>query len=406
MEENIPIVKRESSGLPQNNPLVQMLKEIRPVWRTRPLIERVRRLLPVDPSSACQRLFNASIHDLREKIKVAGLDIAKQAAELYGLPPIGRVEDIDEYRTARIIDLCYRMGLISRSEWRKVKRVYDIRRDLEHEDDDYEAGLEDCIYIFTTCIGILSRDPVQLLKVTDVKDIVEKPNAIIPTNDLLQGYQSAYKIRQKEILLYLVSVALDDTKPDIVRQNCFEFLKLLEPITHNEVKIEMAEHIQERMGRQGMLDLIHARISYACGALPYLKLARIKDFFERYYKKLEKVGYRWDKYKEHGPLLEEFQDIGGFEYCPEKIRPLILKWMIFAYIGERGGYGYYGSRRPVFYSNTASPIIEEIIKNSDSITSEDIRKFSGDKDIKLAMSDKHVGRRFEELDISENVEIK
>ena len=47
------------------------LESIRPVWQSRALIERVRKILPVDPSSACQRLFNAAIHDLREKVVVA-----------------------------------------------------------------------------------------------------------------------------------------------------------------------------------------------------------------------------------------------------------------------------------------------------------------------------------------------
>jgi hypothetical protein len=40
------------------------------------------------------------------------------------------------------------MGLLPRPEWRRVTRCYEIRRDLEHEDDEYEATVEDCIYIF------------------------------------------------------------------------------------------------------------------------------------------------------------------------------------------------------------------------------------------------------------------
>jgi len=44
-----------------------MLNSIRPIWKGRKLIQRVEKLLPVDPSSACQRLFNTSIHDLKEK---------------------------------------------------------------------------------------------------------------------------------------------------------------------------------------------------------------------------------------------------------------------------------------------------------------------------------------------------
>ncbi|MDE1516057.1 hypothetical protein PUN32_13765 [Vibrio sp. dsl-7] len=111
-----------------------LLEEIRPEWQAKNLIQRVNKILPVDPSSACQRMFNAAMHDLREKICIAGLDIAKEAAEQYKLPPVSKHEDIENYSVSRIIDLAYRMGLLSRPEYRRILRAYDIRKDLEHED--------------------------------------------------------------------------------------------------------------------------------------------------------------------------------------------------------------------------------------------------------------------------------
>jgi hypothetical protein len=65
-----------------------MLDAIRPVWKGKGLIKRVERLLPVDPGSACQRLFNAAVYDLREKIVTIGIDIAKEVARNYRLPVI------------------------------------------------------------------------------------------------------------------------------------------------------------------------------------------------------------------------------------------------------------------------------------------------------------------------------
>ncbi len=50
---------------------------IRESWKSRNLIERTKKLLLIDPSSACQKIFNASISDIREKIVIAGIDIAK-----------------------------------------------------------------------------------------------------------------------------------------------------------------------------------------------------------------------------------------------------------------------------------------------------------------------------------------
>jgi hypothetical protein len=113
------------------------MQTIRPEWRERRLIQRVRNLLPTDPSSACQRILNAAVHDLRHKIVVAGLDIAQETATRFRLPSVHKPEDIlDTYSVSHAIDLAYRMGLLSRPEWRRVTRCYEIRRDLEHEDDE------------------------------------------------------------------------------------------------------------------------------------------------------------------------------------------------------------------------------------------------------------------------------
>lgn len=155
----------QDSGVPQ------LMTRIRPQWQSKGLIERVRRLMMVDPSSACQRLLNATIADLREKINIAGLDIARDAAKANKLPSVERPEDIENYSTANIIGLSYRMGLLTRPEWRRLSRSYEIRRDLEHEDSEYEAGVEDCVYVFKTCIeAVLSRDPVTLIRVSEVKE--------------------------------------------------------------------------------------------------------------------------------------------------------------------------------------------------------------------------------------------
>ena len=146
--DNYAIIPAANQEIIEKSGVEDLLAQIRPQWQAKDLIQRVVRLLPIDPSSACQRLFNASIHDLREKIVIAGIDIAAEAARQNKLPPVTKPEDIEEYSIARTIDLAYRMGLLKHAEWRRMLRVYDIRRDLEHEDDEYEAGIEDCVYIF------------------------------------------------------------------------------------------------------------------------------------------------------------------------------------------------------------------------------------------------------------------
>ncbi len=170
--------------------MTSLLEQIRPEWRARDLIGRVRALLPVDASSACQRLLNAAIHDLRQKILVAGLDLAQEAAANNHLPPIKSNEDVlESYSTFYVLELAYRMGLLDRPEFKRLQRSYEIRRDLEHEDNEYVAQLEDIVYIFRSAIQIvLARDPIQLPRVDDVKELIEAPTHVALSPDFVIEY--------------------------------------------------------------------------------------------------------------------------------------------------------------------------------------------------------------------------
>ena len=396
MSDNFQIVPRKEYELTKQNIATVLLEQIRPVWQSRTLIDRVKLLLPIDPSSACQRLLNAAIHDLREKVLTAGIDIAEQIAKEHKLPPIDTPEAIEEYPTARLLDLCYKMGILSREEWRKLQRAYDIRRDLEHEDDTYQAGLEDCFYIFKTCVEIvLSRDPIKLLKVTDVKDVVEEPVPFVPSSELLEDYQHAPQVRQKDIGRFLISSALDSAKPDLVRQNCIELMRCLELITPPQVKIELASDLGQRIGRN-KLDVVHAKVAYACGALPYLRQVQLRDFFGFLFQQMEKIGYQWQGHTKHANVLEILEDVGGLATCPTALQPNFIKWLILVFIGEPS-YGRYSNLRPVFYSNTASPIIKRLFENSPKQVFDLFRQLANDKDIIAAMANKFVARRFELL---------
>lgn len=374
-----------------------LLSQVRPVWQARNLIARVRKLIEVDPSSACQRLFNAAIHDLREKIIVAGVDIAGEAARQHKLPPVARQEDIENYSVSNIVDLAYRMGLLTRPEWRRVSRCYEIRRDLEHEDDEYEAGIEDCIYIFKTCIDVvLSKDPVHLLRVEDVKDLIEQPGPVVPSEALLEDYERAPQPRQEQIQKLLISIALDSDKSEILQQNAYNFISKLEPLTKTPVKLALASHVQERVGRKG-LDRRLVRVAQAAGVLPYLRQAEVVTFFRKEYEEFEKVGVGWLGYSEHGGLLRSFIELGAFTSCPPALRRNFLKWMMLTYIGEPGGRTSWGNVRNVFYSNSAAPIIKKVIREQQGIVGETFRGLVADPEINEACQNNHIQRRLDEL---------
>ncbi len=394
MQDIIPAANVE---LVNSSGVHSLMMHIRPQWQAKALIQRVNRLLEVDPSSACQRLFNAAMHDLREKIVIAGTDIAKEAADQFKLPPIRKDEDIEDYPTAKIIDLAYRMGLLTRPEWRRVCRSYEIRRDLEHEDDEYEAGLEDCVYIFSTCINvILSADPVNLLKITDVKQLVVQASQIQPGEELLSDFERAPQPRQLEIIKFLVSNALDKAQSDIIQQNAYTLLGSLRKRAANQVLVNTATDFQTRIGRNG-LDERHARVATACGVMPYLRKSARKELFDVFLTQLNQVGTNWAGYEKHGDILRQFKEFGGFASCPNPPLRDIVEWMVLTFIGTSGGQTRYGNVRHVYYSNTAAPLIEEYFADESQTIKDVVLSLREDEKIKRYIVDQHIARRYESL---------
>jgi hypothetical protein len=393
---NQGIVRAPKIALTRPTTPEELLEQVRPEWQSRSLIQRVRSILPHDPSSACQRLFNAAVHDLRNKIVIAGIDIAKEAAKTFKLPPIEKPEDVEEYSTARLIDLSYRMGLLSEPDWRRLVIAYEIRRNLEHEDDSYEAEPQDCFFVFTAAINaVLAQDPIQPVRVSEIKELIEGTTPTVPSTELLSEYEHAPQPRQIEICSYLASTALSK-QPDLVRQRAIEMLRYFEPITKNAVKIEISKLIQEKVGRSG-IELVHAKVANAIGALPYLKRAQLQDFFLGLVQQMESAGYHWTHHAGHGKLLADLESLGGLTFCPESVIRRMVKWLVLAYIGEPGGYGM-GINRPVFYSDTAAPMIARIFKSASPTARKMVRDVAANsKTVRRSLLTKHIERRLDDL---------
>lgn len=393
----VVVVNHPNAELVEESGLPQLMAKIRPQWQSKGLIERVRRLMAVDPSSACQRLLNAAIADLREKISIAGIDIAREAARANRLPSVERSEDIENYSTHSIIELAYRMGLLSRPEWRRLSRSYEIRRDLEHEDSEYEAGIEDCVYIFNTCIeAVLSRDPVTLLRVAEVKEVIEAAGPATADAGLLDDFEHAPDSRQIEISRFLYSVATDEEQPDLVRQNAFSMAGVLAEVTRTPVTVELAKHVQEKLGRSVLTEL-QVRVANAFGVLPYLRKAQRRSFFAAQYQQMEMIGYHWQGNSSHGVLLRKIQEFGGLRGIPDAELRMILKWMVLLYVGEPGGRGM-GMNRKVFYSNSGAPLVAAIIGDAPDVAGPILAELSSDSDVQQACErSPHVERRYQDL---------
>ena len=394
MSDNYEIEKTSGNEITKSS-IQGFLGLVRPVWKGKGLIKRVKRLLPVDPSSACQRLLNAAIFDLREKVVIIGIDIAKEVAKNYRLPPIEKEEDIlENYSTFNLIDLSYRIGILRRPEWRRIQRCYEIRKDLEHEDNEYEAVLEDCFYIFKSSIEIvLAQDPIETLKVTDVKQIVTEPQRITVTEELLQDYEHAPELRQREIQDFLISNATDSNQPELVNENAFELLRHFRPLTKTSVTIESAKKIEHKLGRNPV-DVKTACLSHAVGATPYFKSTKIADFYALLEKEFKSSTSSWGAQSE---ITKIFHDIGHFIYCPPTKVDTFLKYLVLWYIGTPGGYGDWGRNRAVFYSNGAAPVIAKILQYRDINIYDKIEKLREDNDVSYHLDNRHISNRFESL---------
>lgn len=386
-----------SNAVVESANVVGLLEQIRGEWRARQLIKRVSMLLPVDPSSACQRLLNASFHDLREKIYIAGLDIATEAAKQHKLPTVARAEDVEHYSNMNTLNLAYHMGLLARPAWRRLLRAYDIRRDLEHEDDEYQATEADCLYVFKTCIeDVLAKDPIQVIRVDDVKEVLEQSETSTLTKVALEEFEHAPRPRQEEIWQYLTGVALDPKKPDIIRQNCYRALGSMRELVQTEVLIDVAKSFVKRIGREEPKQ-VEFQVAYVAGVLPYLKKLQVATFFESYAEKFKSISPHWSSYDSHGALLRGLEEIGGLKHCPSDIINGFLEWLVLCYIGEPGGYGR-GVNRPVFYSDVGAPICLRLLRSTpriDVTSIEELRKSS--RSVKAACADKHVARRLEAI---------
>ena len=380
-----------SSGVPA------ILDQIRPQWKSKRLIERVHKLLQTDPSSACQRLLNAAIQDLREKIVIAGLDIAKEAASANRMPPVVKPEDIENYSPQNIIDLSHHIGLLTRPEWRRVKRCYEIRRDLEHEDDEYEASVGDCVYIFQTTIDvILSKDPITIITVTDLADLVASPAAVALGSQYIEDYRHAPKVRQIDIVKMLIGKYQNPGSPEITKSNALNAIRVLRDYTLDQAKLDLSTHYTEIVARNG-LD-IFGYVGYSsAGLTPYFRKAIREDFFRPIILQLHTIGYHWRMYEQHGQLLTTLQELGGLDEIPDTLLDDVIIWPFKCYLGEPGGYGY-GSNRKVFFSDFGAPKAKKLLQVSSNTVGTRMaatRRIAEEIDRVIANQD--IQRRYDDL---------
>src|SRR5262249_33073455 len=156
-------------------------------------------------------------------------------------------------------------------------------------------------------------------------DMIESPRRVTPSSETVEEFAGAPETRQVEICKFLVSVSRDGDRPDIVRQNAIDALRAIRPVVKRAVQAELGQHVQEILkGRP--IDLADAKIAAAAGVTPYLRQARLREFFQNFHQQMTQVGHSWHGYGAHGKLLDDFEDVGGLEFCPPEPRRQIVLW--------------------------------------------------------------------------------
>jgi hypothetical protein len=135
-----------------------------------------------------------------------------------------------------------------------------------------------------------------------------------------------------------------------------EVLRHYNTLTMPQVKIEMAEMLQQRISKKP-LELVTVKVTYAAGILPYLKQKQVAEFFAGFIARFESVGHYWTRHDKHGKLFDDFEDVGALRHCPDTYLPQFLLWMTLCYLGEPGGYGM-GINRPVFIATRRPGVLK------------------------------------------------
>ena len=182
---------------------------------------------------------------------------------------------------------------------------------------------------------------------------------------------------------------------DVVQQNAYTCISYVRPRTPDAVLARIGNHLQEIAGRT--IDERMVRVARAAGVFAYLRRSARIDFFQGVLENMAEVGAHWTAHGHHGELLRSFQEYGALVDCPDEVRVPILKWLVLTYLGTRGGRTSYGNVRHVFYSNSAAPLIREIVEQSASAIRDELIALKDDRDIKKALATEHISRRFESL---------
>ncbi len=374
--------------------LRQQLSEIREPWQTSRLVERVRQLISVDHSCACQKLFNTAIWDIKDKLGQWGEDFVYKIAYKNSKISRGTVNPISGLSTTELLNLSYRSKLLSFEQWQLITECYQIRCKLEHEDRYFEVSSLETEKFFDVCINeVLSVDSMEIKEYDNFETITELTELAVPSQLLLSSFGSMSLENQVDATTFLIDVATNSSELMRATQNSVISLIHLRESLSDHAKQEVAlkysdpniHHIDSRLVE-----------SLKCAdALRFIETSSKSKFYESVYLSMIEVGEDWNKGQQQLEILQSFTELGSLDECPEQHRTNIFNWMALTYIGQDSGDSAYISERNVYFSKEASPVIQRLIIEANYISNAMIDTLLTDSAIAVLAENSFIAKRFE-----------
>lgn len=386
-------VKQELS-LDVANRLQHKLLKLREPWRSSRLIERVERLVLVDHSCACQKLFNTAIWDIKDKLGDWGEDFVYKIAHSPRNTNRGIENTIEGLSTTELLNLSYKSKLLKFEQWEMMTECYQIRCKLEHEDKRFEVNSLETEKFFNVCINeVLNVEKIEIETIDQFEYLYDTSRIAVPSKVLIDSFAEWSKSKRERTIMFLLDLATDSSISVSVRHNSRTSLMFLRTHLTDDLKKAIANRYSDPNIQHIDSDLLE---TLRCiDVLRLIDRSSNSKFFESVYVAMNEVGEEWYKGIKQVEVLQSFTELGSLDECPNRHKVNIFNWLALTFIGQDSGNTAYVSDRNVYFDKDASSFIQRLIREAHFISDRMINDLLLDEIISVRIENSFIAARFE-----------
>lgn len=301
---------------------------------------------------AINYIWNASIINLKNKIKNFGLNVISQIKD----------EDFDEdkldsKKDAEILDICLELNLISEEGFYFLDRNRDLRNNFSAahptigliDDRELINFISRCIkYALSNTNNPEGVDTKQFIKSLK-KGIFKKPQLDLWIEKISKTYEA-----QKEMLFNILhGIYCDPDSNEETRNNAIKILKYFSSQFTSDIKLKLtSQHYEYQTKGDSKRYKASKALFEKLGLLSELNdLERNKIILDAC-ENLKSVHLAYNNFYNEPPFAKRLCDLSQQEEIPSKTKKKYVYTVLMCYIGN--GYGV---------SNEALPYYKKMIKN-------------------------------------------